>query len=130
PVDKLGRLDIEAAAELLDARAEEITAITCMWANNEVGTLQPVEEDGALAAPHGIPVHTDAVQAVGHTPVDFAACGVDSLALSGHKLGGPAGTGALLLRRDTACTPLLHGGGQEREIRSGTLDVPGIAAFA
>ncbi len=130
PVDEFGRLDVDALAELLDERPDEITAITCMWANNEVGTLQPVEEVVALAAPHGIPVHTDAIQAVGHIPVDFAACGVDSLALSGHKLGGPAGAGALLLRRDTACTPLLHGGGQEREIRSGTLDVPGIAAFA
>ncbi|HLU28039.1 MAG TPA: cysteine desulfurase family protein [Glycomyces sp.] len=130
PVDKLGRVDVAALAELLDERAAEITAVTCMWANNEVGTLQPVDEIVALAAPHGIPVHTDAVQAVGHTPVDFAACEADALALSGHKLGGPTGTGALLLRRDTACTPLLHGGGQEREIRSGTLDVPGIAALA
>ncbi|HEU5130002.1 MAG TPA: cysteine desulfurase family protein [Glycomyces sp.] len=130
PVDKLGRVDALALAELLDERAAEITAITCMWANNEVGTLQPVDEIVALAAPHGIPVHTDAVQAVGHTPVDFAACEADALTLSGHKLGGPTGTGALLLRRDTACTPLLHGGGQEREIRSGTLDAPGIAALA
>lgn len=130
PVDKLGRVDVGALAELLEGRAAEITAVTCMWANNEVGTLQPVDEIVALAAPHGIPVHTDAVQAVGHTPVDFTSCEVDAMALSGHKLGGPTGTGALLLRRDTACTPLLHGGGQEREIRSGTLDVPGIAALA
>ncbi|GAB3225550.1 cysteine desulfurase family protein [Glycomyces halotolerans] len=130
PVDKLGRVRTDAVAELLDGHAAEITVITCMWANNEVGTIQPVEEVVALAAPHGIPVHTDAVQAVGHTPVDFAASGADALTLSGHKLGGPTGTGALLLRRDTECTPLLHGGGQEREIRSGTLDVPGIAALA
>ncbi|GAB3653621.1 cysteine desulfurase family protein [Glycomyces tarimensis] len=130
PVDKLGRVSVDALAELLDERAAEITVITCMWANNEVGTLEPIEEIVALAAPHGIPVHTDAVQAVGHAPVDFAASEADALALSGHKLGGPAGTGALLLRRDTKCTPLLHGGGQEREIRSGTLDVPGIAALA
>src|SRR5690606_16662547 len=107
-----------------------VTLITCMWANNEVGTLQPLREIVALAAPHGIPVHTDAVQAVGHTPVDFASCEADALTLSGHKLGGPTGTGALLLRRDTTVTPLLHGGGQEREIRSGTLVVPGIAALA
>ncbi|WP_026922916.1 cysteine desulfurase family protein [Glycomyces arizonensis] len=130
PVDKLGRVRVDALAELLDEHPDAITVITCMWANNEVGTLQPVEEIVALAAPHGIPVHTDAVQAVGHTPVDFAACGADALTLSGHKLGGPAGIGALLLRRDTKLTPLLHGGGQEREIRSGTLDVPGIAALA
>ncbi|WP_026932400.1 cysteine desulfurase family protein [Glycomyces tenuis] len=130
PVDKLGRVDVEVLAELLDEHADAITVITCMWANNEVGTIQPVCEIAALAAPHGIPVHTDAVQAVGHTPVDFAACEADALTLSGHKLGGPTGTGALLLRRDTKLTPLLHGGGQEREIRSGTLDVPGIAALA
>jgi cysteine desulfurase len=130
PVDKFGRVDVDVLAELLDRRAETVTLITCMWANNEVGTLQPLREIVALAAPHGIPVHTDAVQAVGHTPVDFASCEADALTLSGHKLGGPTGTGALLLRRDTTVTPLLHGGGQEREIRSGTLDVPGIAALA
>jgi cysteine desulfurase len=130
PVDKLGRVDTAALAGLLDERAAEITVLTCMWANNEVGTLQPITEIAALAAVHGIPVHTDAIQAVGHVPVDFAASGAAALALSGHKLGGPTGTGALVLRRDVKATPLLHGGGQEREIRSGTLDVPGIAALA
>ncbi|GAB4001893.1 cysteine desulfurase family protein [Glycomyces albus] len=129
-VDKLGRVEVDCLAELLESHAAEVTVITCMWANNEVGTLQPIREIVDLAAPHGIPVHTDAVQAVGHAPVDFSASGVTSLALSGHKLGGPAGVGVLLLTRDAECTPLLHGGGQEREIRSGTLDVPGIAALA
>jgi len=130
PVDKLGRVDTAVLAELLDERGAEITVLTCMWANNEVGTLQPIAEIAALAARHGIPVHTDAIQAVGHVPVDFAASGAAALALSGHKLGGPTGTGALILRRDVKAVPLLHGGGQEREIRSGTLDVPGIAALA
>jgi cysteine desulfurase len=130
PVDKLGRIDTAVLAELLAERSTEITVLTCMWANNEVGTLQPISEIAALAAPHGIPVHTDAIQAVGHVPVDFAASGAAALTLSGHKLGGPTGTGALLLRRDVKAEPLLHGGGQEREIRSGTLDVPGIAALA
>ncbi len=74
-----------------------------------------------------MPLHTDAVQAVGQVPVDFAASGVDALTVTGHKLGGPTGVGALLLGRDVACTPLLHGGGQERDVRSGTLDVAGIA---
>src|SRR5438309_6086878 len=101
-----------------------------MWANNEVGTLQPVAELAALAAARGVPYHTDAVQAVGQVPVDFAASGAAALTLSGHKLGGPVGVGALLLGRDVACVPLLHGGGQERDVRSGTLDVPGIVAFA
>ncbi|MEU5152880.1 cysteine desulfurase family protein [Glycomyces sp. NPDC021274] len=130
PVDKLGRVDTAALAELLAEHGPEITVLTCMWANNEVGTLQPIAEIAGLAAVHGIPVHTDAIQAVGHVPVDFAASGAAGLALSGHKLGGPTGTGALILRRDVKAVPLLHGGGQEREIRSGTLDVPGIAALA
>jgi cysteine desulfurase len=130
PVDKLGRVDTAALAELLAEHGPEITVLTCMWANNEVGTLQPIAEIAELAAVHGIPVHTDAIQAVGHVPVDFAASGAAGLALSGHKLGGPTGTGALILRRDVKAVPLLHGGGQEREIRSGTLDVPGIAALA
>ena len=97
-----------------------------MWANNEVGTVQPVAELAAVAAEHGVPFHTDAVQAVGQLPVDFAAAGVDALTLTGHKLGGPVGVGALLLGRDVDCAPLLHGGGQERDVRSGTLDTAGI----
>jgi cysteine desulfurase len=104
--------------------------ISVMWANNEVGTLQPIDEVVAIASAHGIPVHTDAVQAVGAVPVDFAAIGVDALTLTGHKLGGPYGVGALVLRRELSLTPLLHGGGQERNIRSGTLDMPAIAGFA
>jgi cysteine desulfurase len=101
-----------------------------MWANNEVGTLQPVEEVVAVAAAHGIPVHTDAIQAVGAVPVDFAASGVDALSLTAHKLGGPYGAGALVVRREVVVTPLVHGGGQERDIRSGTIDPPAIAGFA
>jgi cysteine desulfurase len=104
--------------------------VSVMWANNEVGTVQPIEDVVAIAAAHEIPVHTDAVQAVGAVPVDFAASGVDALTLTGHKLGGPYGVGALILRRELTLTPLLHGGGQERDIRSGTLDMPAIAGFA
>ena len=101
-----------------------------MWANNEVGTLQPIDEVVALAAPHGIPVHTDAIQAVGAVPVDFSAIGVDLMTITGHKIGGPFGVGALLVRRELEVTAMLHGGGQERDIRSGTLDAPAIAGFA
>jgi cysteine desulfurase len=101
-----------------------------MWANNEVGTLQPIDEVVAIAAEHGIPVHTDAVQAVGAVPVDFSRSGVDALTLTGHKVGGPFGVGALVVRREVAVTPLVHGGGQERDIRSGTIDTPAIAGFA
>jgi cysteine desulfurase len=101
-----------------------------MWANNEVGTVQPITELADLARLHGIPFHTDAVQAVGQIPVDVAAAGVDALTLAGHKLGGPVGSGALVLGRDVATTPLLHGGGQERDVRSGTLAVASVAGLA
>src|SRR5204862_4157686 len=84
----------------------------------------------AVAHEYGVPLHTDAVQAVGILPVDFAASGVDALTLTGHKLGGPYGAGALLLGREVALTALLHGGGQERDVRSGTLDTPAILGLA
>jgi len=130
PVDNRGRLDLDACRASIERDPGSVAVISVMWANNEVGTLQPIEEVVAIASEHGIPVHTDAVQAVGAVPVDFAKSGVDALTLTGHKLGGPYGVGALLLRRELSLTPLLHGGGQERDIRSGTLDMPAIAAFA
>jgi len=130
PVDGLGRVSVEALREELDRHADEVALITGMWANNEVGTVQPVVELADLAAQHGVPFHTDAIQAVGQVPVDFARCGASALTVTGHKLGGPTGVGALMLARDVDCTPLLHGGGQERDVRSGTLDVAGISAFA
>ncbi|WFE49943.1 cysteine desulfurase family protein [Micromonospora sp. WMMD1155] len=130
PVDAVGRLDPEDLRAELAAHADRVAVVTAMWANNEVGTLQPVAELAAVAAEYGVPFHTDAIQAVGQVPVDFAASGVAALTVTGHKLGGPAGVGALLLGRDVAATPLLHGGGQERDIRSGTLDTAGIVAFA
>jgi cysteine desulfurase len=130
PVDADGTVDVDALRAELAEHADEVAVITAMWANNEVGTVQPVAELVALAAGHGIPYHADAVQAVGQVPVEFAGSGAAALTLTGHKLGGPGGVGALLLGRDVAATPLLHGGGQERNVRSGTLDVPGIVAFA
>jgi cysteine desulfurase len=130
PVDLTGRVEAGALTEALAAHAAQTALVTCMWANNEVGTVQPVPPLAALASAAGVPLHTDAIQAVGQVPVDFAASGAAALSVSGHKLGGPVGVGALLLGRDVACTPLLHGGGQERDVRSGTLDVPGIVAFA
>lgn len=130
PVDAAGRLSAAGLRAELDARGPEVTLVSAMWANNEVGTIQPIAELAAVAAERGIPFHTDAIQAVGQTPVDFAASGVAALTVTGHKLGGPAGVGALLLGRDVAATPLLHGGGQERDVRSGTLDAPGIVSFA
>ncbi|GAA2471691.1 cysteine desulfurase family protein [Winogradskya humida] len=130
PVDAACRVDPAALAALIDEHGDELTVISVQWANNEVGTVQPIAELAALAARAGIPFHTDAVQAVGQVPVDFAASGASALTVTGHKLGGPVGVGALLLGRDVGATPLLHGGGQERDVRSGTLDTPGVVAFA
>ncbi|MQA27802.1 MAG: aminotransferase class V-fold PLP-dependent enzyme, partial [Micromonosporaceae bacterium] len=129
-VDAAGRVRLDALAEALDRHADEVALISVMWANNEVGALQPVTEIAQLAAKHGIPYHADAIQAVGQVPVDFCASGVSALSVTGHKLGGPGGVGALLLRRETPCAPLLHGGGQERDVRSGTVGVAGIVGFA
>jgi cysteine desulfurase len=130
PVDETGRLELGALRASIDRDPDSVALISVMWANNEVGTLQPIDEVVALAAPHGIPVHTDAIQAVGAVPVDFSAIGVDLMTVTGHKIGGPFGVGALLVRRELEVTAMLHGGGQERDIRSGTLDAPAIAGFA
>jgi cysteine desulfurase len=127
PVDGLGRLDLGALKAALDDAPDRVALVTVMWANNEVGTLQPVAEVAALCAEYDVPFHTDAVQALAHVPVDAST--VDSLALSGHKVGGPHGVGALVLRRGLEPVPLMHGGGQERG-RSGTLDAPAIAGLA
>jgi cysteine desulfurase len=130
PVDETGRVAPETLRAALAADPDSAAMVSIMWANNEVGTVQPIAELTEIAHDFGVPIHTDAVQAVGALPVGFADSGVDALSLTGHKLGGPYGVGALLLRRDAECVPLLHGGGQEREVRSGTLDVPGIAGLA
>ena len=129
-VDENGRLDLDELRAAVRRDPESVALVSVMWANNEVGTVQPVEDVVAVAHEHGIPVHTDAVQAIAGVPVDFAASGVDAMTLTAHKLGGPYGVGALVARRELDVTPLLHGGGQERQVRSGTLDVPAIAAFA
>ena len=129
-VDGHGRLDVEAFRAAVEVDPDAVALVSVMWANNEVGTVQPLGEVVEIAHAHGIPVHTDAVQAVGQLPVDFAASGVDAMTVTGHKLGGPYGVGALIVRRELTVAPLLHGGGQERDVRSGTLDTPAIAGFA
>jgi len=129
-VDSAGRVRPEVLAAAIDEAPDEVALVSVMWANNEVGTVQPIAELAEIAHAHGIAFHTDAVQAVGQLPVDFAASGVDALTVTGHKFGGPLGAGALLLGRDVEVAPVLHGGGQERDVRSGTLDVPAIAALA
>jgi cysteine desulfurase len=130
PVDRTGVVAPGALRVAIEEDPGSVALVTVMWANNEVGTIQPVSALAAIAHEYDLPIHSDAVQAVGTVPVDFAASGLDALTLTGHKFGGPPAAGALLLRRDVACVPLLHGGGQEREVRSGTLDVPGAVGLA
>jgi cysteine desulfurase len=130
PVNRCGRLEVDALREAIERDPGSVALVSVMWANNEVGTIQPVAEVVEVAHEHGIPVHTDAVQAVGQVEVDFAASGVDALTLTAHKIGGPLGVGALVVRREVEMVPLLHGGGQERDVRSGTVDAPAIRGFA
>ncbi|GIL36138.1 MULTISPECIES: cysteine desulfurase family protein [Phycicoccus] len=128
--DRCGHLSADDLAALLAEHADDTALVSVMWANNEVGTVQPVAALAAAARAHGVPFHTDAVQAVGHLPVRFDDSGVDLMTVTAHKLGGPLGVGALIARRDAVLVPQLHGGGQERQVRSGTLDAPAVHAFA
>ncbi|GBE66330.1 cysteine desulfurase [Mycobacterium sp. MFM001] len=109
---------------------DDVALVSVMWANNEVGTIMPIAELAAIAAEFDVPMHSDAVQAVGQLPVGFGASGLSSMSVAAHKFGGPPAVGALLLRRDITCVPLSHGGGQERDIRSGTPDVAGAVGMA
>ncbi len=129
-VDQVGRVHPETVRAAIGTDPETVALVSVMWANNEVGTVQPIAEIAAVCREFAIPVHSDAVQAVGQVEVDFAGSGLDLLSISGHKIGGPQGVGALLARRDATLVPLTHGGGQERQVRSGSLDVPAIRGFA
>jgi cysteine desulfurase len=111
-------------------RHDDVALVSVMWANNEVGTIMPIDELAAIAAEFDVPMHSDAVQAVGQLPVVFTTSQLSAMSVAAHKFGGPPGVGALLLRRDVACVPLSHGGGQERDIRSGTPDVAGAVGMA
>jgi cysteine desulfurase len=130
PVDSYGRVHPEALREAVGRKPDDVALATVMWANNEIGTVMPVAELAAVAKEFDVPLHADAVQAFGQLDVDFAASGLAAMTVSGHKIGGPYGIGALLLGREYSPVPVLHGGGQERHVRSGTLDAPAIAAFA
>ncbi|MGB2920754.1 MAG: cysteine desulfurase family protein [Mycobacterium sp.] len=129
PVDAVGAVSPAALRPAIGDPAD-VALISVMWANNEVGTLMPIAELAAVAYEFDIPMHSDAIQAVGQVPVDFAASGLSAMSVAAHKFGGPTGVGALMLRRDTACVPQLHGGGQERDVRSGTQDVAGVVGMA
>ncbi len=130
PVDARGAVSVPSLADAIGSDPASVAVISVMWANNEVGTVQPIGELARLAAEHQIPFHSDAVQAAGQLPVTLAGTGATALTITAHKIGGPVGIGALLLAKGVAPVPVLHGGGQERDVRSGTLDVPAIRAFA
>jgi cysteine desulfurase len=129
-VDSAGRVQPETLEAALAHDPGSVALVTVMWANNEVGTVQPIAELVEIAHRHDVPFHSDAVQAFGQLPLDFAGSGLDAMTVTGHKIGGPMGVGALLLSRTLTLTPVLHGGGQERDVRSGTLDTPAILGFA
>ncbi len=126
PVDSHGELDL---ADLEKAITAKTALISVMWANNETGTLFPIEEIGRIAKKYNIRFHTDAVQAVGKIPVDVQKANVDLLVISGHKIGAPKGVGAIYIRRGTRMTQFMHGGHQERNRRAGTQNVAGIAGL-
>src|SRR5215472_5722232 len=130
PVDSSGLLDPDVLRSAIDREPESVALVSVMWANNEVGSVQPIADLAAIASEHGIPFHSDAVQAAGQLPVSLAASGATALTITGHKIGGPVGAGALLLARGDDPVPVLHGGGQERDVRSGTLDTAAIRGFA
>jgi cysteine desulfurase len=133
PVDDCGLVHADALRAALGPGpdgADGTALVSVMWANNEVGGVLPITALAAVAHERGVPFHTDAVQAAAQLPLDFAASGVDAMTVTAHKLGGPVGVGALILGRAVAPVPVLHGGGQERDVRSGTLDAPAIRAFA
>lgn len=127
-VDSVGRIRLDALEAALATGGDEVALVTALWANNEVGTMQPVQQIVDAAARFGVPVHLDAIAAYGSVPIDFHASGAAALSVSAHKIGGPVGVGALLVRRGVSVEPLLHGGNQQTQ-RSGTQDAAGAAAF-
>ncbi|MEV4157822.1 cysteine desulfurase family protein [Nocardia salmonicida] len=130
PVDAEGVVSPQVLREVLTAHADEVALVSVMWANNEVGAIEPITELAAVAQEFDIPMHSDAIQAVTQIPVDFAASGLAALSVAGHKVGGPHGIGVLLLGRSVPCVPLVHGGGHERDLRSGTSDVAAAIGMA
>jgi cysteine desulfurase len=130
PVSDEGVLDLLWLENFLAARGAEVALISVMWANNEIGVINDIKAITALAAKHGIAVHSDAIAAFGHVPIDFKASGLSAMSISAHKVAGPVGVGALILGRAAKLTPLTHGGGQERSMRSGTMNAAGAKAFA
>jgi len=130
PVDFEGVVDLDFLATFLAEKADNVAVITLMWANNETGVITDIPRVVAIANQYGIPVHSDAIAAFGHLPLSFKASGLAAMSISAHKIGGPVGAGALLVSRATKLVSLVHGGGQERGMRSGTMNAPVAKAFA
>ena len=128
-VSKDGFVQLAEVQSLVAERHDEIALISIMHSNNEVGTLQPIAEISTIADEFQIPLHTDAVQSLGKVPLSFKDLGLFAMTISAHKVGGPIGVGALILQKGIDITPILHGGGQERDIRSGTLNAAGVISF-
>ena len=129
-LDENGQFSLEALEQFLKDRGDEVALISLMWANNETGVISPIAKVCQIARQYGVPVHSDAVAAFGHVPVHFAGSGLALLTITAHKIGGPVGVGALIVSRDINLVPVNHGGGQERKLRSGTLNAAGAGAFA
>ncbi|WP_225729662.1 MULTISPECIES: cysteine desulfurase family protein [unclassified Nocardia] len=130
PVDAEGVVAPRVLRAALAEYPGEVALVTIMWANNEVGTIQPISELASVAREFDVPMHSDAIQAAAQLPIDFAASGLSAASIAGHKLGGPHGAGVLLLGREVPCVPLLHGGGHERDLRSGTSDTAAAVGLA
>jgi len=126
PVDRYGLVDLN---RLEDAIRKDTLLVSIMFANNEIGTIEPIEDVGKLCREHDVYFHTDAVQAIGKVPIDVNGMSIDLLSMSSHKIYGPKGVGALYVREEVKIDPLLHGGGQEGNFRSGTENVAGIVGF-
>ena len=129
PVSLEGLVDLGALERLIAQRGSEIALISLMWVNNETGVITDIHHVTSLAKAHGIPVHSDAIAALGHVPLNFGSSGLTAMSISGHKVGAPIGVGALVVARDFSPVSLLHGGGQERGLRSGTMNYPLAAAL-
>ena len=130
PMDQDGVLDLNDLSGVISERANEIALVSLMWANNEIGVIHPISQIAEIAKRYSIPVHSDAIAALGHIPVDFGNSGLQAMTITGHKIGAPVGIGALILARSEKLTPVLHGGGQERNFRSGTPDAAAASAMA
>ncbi|NYD66534.1 cysteine desulfurase family protein [Agromyces atrinae] len=140
PLDADGRVDVTALEAVLEREGQRVAVVSMLWASNEIGTIQPVEAVAALAARYDVPLHVDAIAAYGHVPIDLkavraasgsrGATGLVAVSVSAHKIGGPVGIAALVLARSAEVEPLLHGGGQQRRLRSGTQDLAAAVSFA